>query len=679
MNKFFTSLAALSLALSAAAVPALRRPHLATMADGTTVTVTRFGDENFHYALDSDNNLLIATSEGYRFATINEAGQLEATEAPTPFTTELRARAAKARTASNARRRVPGHVGQFPGTSFPSTGKQKALVLLVDFPDRKFNLGDKANQYFTDMLNKTGFSEYGGTGCAREYFLEQSSNKFDCDFDVFGPVTMKYDADYYGANDVSGNDKYAHKIVIEGCNQLDDQIDFTQYDRDGDGSIDNVFVFYAGLGEATTDDPNLIWPHAYYVTQCESKRYTYDGVLLDGYGCTNEWVNSRPDGVGTFVHEFSHILGLPDLYMTSESEMTKDTDYYLTPGSWNVLDYGPYNNNGCTPPSYSAFERNAMGWLTPQELTADITTGQLSDIQTSNHCYSITNPANPNEFYLLEARVRTGWDKYLPGQGMLCWHVDFNDYRWSQNSVNNKPTHQYVDLIEADGIAVKRDRTAADCFPGTKRVTTLTPKWWNSTATGVSLSNITFDSAADVNVTFANNTTAPTPGGGESNSPDDAITVADVIAAPMDGSEVNVAGYVVGWVNSSWSEKNVKFNTTGATNTNLVLADTPTETVYTRCIPVQLYKQTAARNELNLKDNPSMLGKKVVLTGTLETYFSVPGLKNVKTYSMATTSISELTTSTEMDGEIFDLQGRRLQSKPARGLYISNGRVQMAR
>lgn len=673
-----TAMVALA-AISANAIPAKRGPYKTFSADGTEILVQRIGDEHGSWFLDMEGNLLRRAGAGFEYARIESDGTLAKSLTPIKFSRSLLP-AAEAETMPAMRRAAPA-MGLFPGSSFPAQGKQKALVVLVEFQDTKFKLGNDAKQYFTDMLNKEGFSEYKGTGCASEYFREMSSGKFDCQFDVYGPITLKNNYKYYGGSD----DRNAYKMAIEACEALDPDVNFADYDRDNDGSIDNIFIFYAGEGEATAypENANLVWPHAWNVTAAESTKYRYDGKLLDSYGCTNEWISvyeqtrtgkytlidQYPDGVGTFVHEFSHILGLPDLYLTDENELSSSEEGYFTPGEWSVMDYGPYNNNGRTPPAYSAFERNALGWMTTEELTADTENPSLTAIEESNHAYSICNPIQSGEFYLLECRKRSGWDTYIPGDGMLVWHIDYNNNRWIQNSVNNKGSHQYVDLIEADGVTEKRYRNAGDCFPGTKKVTELSTKWWDKTSTGIKLSDITLN--ADKTISFSVNAT-----GANADPSAEWLTVADVIDSPMNDEEAKVRGYIVGYVKSgTFSSTGVSFSA-GSVNTNIVLAELPTENDVTNCIPVQLVKSSDARSDLNLSDHPENLGKKVEVHGTLSLYMQVPALKNVKTYRFISeqdnTAIEEVTAVEP--STIYDLQGRAISSPRHGQIYILNGK-----
>ena len=215
-----------------------------------------------------------------------------------------------------------------------------------------------------------------------------------------------------------------------------------------------MFVFYAGQSEAAGGGDDCVWPHSSNIAQLGD--YFFDGKRLDYYACSNEWQEGRPDGVGTFIHEFSHVLGLPDLYATVESDA-------FTPGAWSTLDAGPYNNSGCTPPLYSAFERTALGWLSPVEITEACNATLLP---LSSGMAGIVKTSQAQEYFLLENRQQHGWDKYIPGHGMLIWHVDFDGGVWATNTVNNDAVTSHTlrawggsidalpltDIAETDGV-----------------------------------------------------------------------------------------------------------------------------------------------------------------------------------------------------------------------------------
>lgn len=472
------------IALSATAghaVPAKRTPFTVTQPDGTTLTLRRVGDERLHFLLTDDDKLVVQQGSRYCYARITPEGKILSTDVDArdavrrtvaqdalttslsdvdvPKLLKLRDSARKPhvknfkpvgieprRSARKGKSRSIGNytqkgMGRFTST-FPRTGKIKGLVLLVEYSDVKFNnyYSTSAYQYFSDLLNKDDFSEYDATGSAVQYFREQSMGQFDPEFVVVGPITLSQKRSYYGENDAYGDDLRPGEMVAEACRLADGQINFADFDNDKDGIVDNVFVFYAGTGEASGGLAETIWPHSWDLASCEIE-LSLDGVKIDSYACTNELNSGLPDGIGTFCHEFSHVMGLPDLYVTSGRGN-------WTPNEYSVLDYGPYNNDSRTPPAYSAYERNAMGWLEPIIVNsgAFIT---LDDIKSSNRALLIPT-ATETEFYLFENRQQTGWDTYIPGHGMLVWHIDYKTQVFDDNRVNNSRNHNYVDIIEAN-------------------------------------------------------------------------------------------------------------------------------------------------------------------------------------------------------------------------------------
>ncbi|MBO5296803.1 MAG: M6 family metalloprotease domain-containing protein [Candidatus Homeothermus sp.] len=438
-----------------------------TQPDGTQLSVRLIGDEHFHYFLTEDGYPLINDNDVYYYASSTPDGKLLRSPMkalPASMRSQEAKKFLQKVDAAKTVEAMPRRYGLFPGSSFPAKGEQKALVILVEFADCEFFTPD-ANQYFTSLLNAEGCDLDGASGSARDYFVQNSSGIFLPDFDVYGPVILSQPVKYYGGNDRWGNDEAPHKMIIEACQLLDSEVDFSLYDRDGDGTIDNVFVFYAGRGEATSGGANTVWPHSARITEWEPMtEYLFDGVMLDSYACTNEQVGNHTCGIGTFCHEFSHVLGLPDLYATSYSTA-------FTPGDWSLLDSGSYNNGEKTPAGYSIFERYALGWIDPKVITGAEQEITLRNVAENDG--GIIATARENEFFLLENRQQTGWDTYIPGHGMLVWHVDYRESVWANNTVNNSQRHQYVDLEEADNIRSAFTRTG-DAFPGTAGVTEFT-------------------------------------------------------------------------------------------------------------------------------------------------------------------------------------------------------------
>lgn len=514
------------------AIPARPVAITITQPDGSEVSIIKRGDERGHSIYTDDGYLLKELSDGtYVYATIDHEGNLAPSvrtarssrfrseedreflrsldrktleAAENARLSELRMAKAKSnnrlprlnniRTSSDAGDNYTSkkESGSLPGLAtqpkpFPNRGERRSLVVVVEYNDVKFKLEDP-KQHFDALLNQENYSEYGATGSARDWFISNSRGLFTPIFDVYGPITLPENMSYYGSNDRWGNDKAPEMMAVHALQALDDVVDFSIYDTNGDGDIDNVYVFYAGYGENDGGRSSSVWPHSYDVTEVHEEDFIFDGVRVNHYACSNELTSrDRYDGIGTFVHEFSHVLGLPDLYHTS-AEST------VTPGEYSVLDGGPYNNESRTPPNYSIYERSALGWMQPEVFkgSGDYT---LKNIAESNHGY-IIHTDKENEFYLFENRQLNGWDKYIPGHGMLIWHIDYDEEIWNDNTVNNTNNHQCVDIVEADGRTGSYN-AHSDTWPGTLGITEFGPetypalKAWDSTPLPYYFTNIT--------------------------------------------------------------------------------------------------------------------------------------------------------------------------------------------
>lgn len=325
----------------------------------------------------------------------------------------------------------------------------RVLVILTQF----------SNKDFREANDKAAWQQFfQGTGVSvRQYFIDQSFGQYSPEFDVVGPVTLDKTYEYYGKN-IDGEDQAAEQMIADACRKADALgVDFTLYDADGDGYVDCVYVLYAGKGEADSKDENSVWPHNYRIEDA-GLECILDGKHINTYVCSNELNAAQGrEGIGTACHEFSHVLGLPDMYPTNGVED------YKTLGAWDLMDYGAYNNNTLTPPAYSAYERWFMGWTEPY-LLAEPANFVLPDLNQSGFCGIITADGqsnlnglmpDPTDFYLIENRQQTKgtWDEYLPGHGMLLTKISFVYSRWLYNEVNNLEKKMSIDIIEADGIA----------------------------------------------------------------------------------------------------------------------------------------------------------------------------------------------------------------------------------
>ena len=400
----------------------------------------------------------------------------------------------------NARLNAKRNANGLMSDPFPSKGQQKGLVILVEFSDVKFKI-ENPKDYYEKMLNGEDFTDYLSTGSAKQYFLENSNGQFDISFDVIGPIILDKPSTYYGENNYWGEDIRPYEMIVDACDILykEQRVNFADYDKNNDGQIDNVYVFYAGYGEADGGGLNTIWPHSWEMTDAGVHK-EYDNLKLNHYACSNELQyysdgTIMPDGIGTFCHEFCHVMGLPDFYSTIGGGA-------FTPENWTLLDSGSYNNMSRTPPFLSAYERFVFGWLTPLDINS-VEMINLQPIGDSNEAY-IIHTDKQNEYFILENRQQKDWDKYLPHHGMLVWHIDFNQRVWDNNTVNVNPRHQYIDLVEADGIPSNWTRDG-DAFPGLYEKTELSATTnpalvsWSGKPINVTIRNIHEDENGNIN------------------------------------------------------------------------------------------------------------------------------------------------------------------------------------
>ena len=503
--------------------------------DGSELEVRFVGDDRFHVLQTEDGYFLKEDLLGY-YSYVNEKGEPsgiyarnadERSDSETEFLKGLNQNDIYNLMLENAPAvetmdyRVPDFayrdVMRMPSYNPEVTqGDIHVFVILVEFQDVKFKSDDPQAQ-FMDYMNKEGYNEHYNRGSVRDYFIKNSMGLFRPTFDVYGPVTISYERNHYGttSSDKDGrNYEGARKAIMEALDSLKKRggIDYSQYDNDNDGEIDFVYMFYAGVGANNSGVVGAIWPHAWYIGNSSNKRsgknmgnniyanrYACSNEI-DGYAYRNDNSTATLGGIGTFAHEFSHVLGLPDMYDLKGGNPRK------TPKKWDVMDQGnyncPYNDEGtqnCAPPFYSAFERMSLGWMTPTELNA-VGTVRLDKID-DNNAYSVTNPENPDEMFLLEYRTKKDWDIGLPGSGMLIWHIDYVASVWKAKTINNDGNHMYVDIEEAVP-ETNSYANASDAFPGSKKVTNFDQFiFWNESDMEIALSEIT-ESADKDYITF---------------------------------------------------------------------------------------------------------------------------------------------------------------------------------
>lgn len=492
------------LAASAFAVPAKRVKRQVQQPDGSVLTVMLRGDENFHYTSTEDGQPLVQRADGaYCYATLDSNGKLTASAqvahdvesrgaAELSFLNYYTAESQKVRSLGmerakqrNARRmsRLANRgvvdasgkpvrrvmAGATGGEGIGVTGKRKGLVILVNFKDKKMQ-SKHTQAEWNDYFNKVGYNKYGNNGSVHDYFYAQSYGKLDLEFDVIGPVTVSKNMASYGANDAQGNDIDPAGMIKEACElaYAKEKMDMSQYDWDGDGAVDQVYVIYAGYGEAAGGEANTIWPHEWDI-QGGGYSLVLGGQRIRTYACSSELNGGSGtyiSGIGTACHEFSHCMGIPDFYDTAGGGC-------FGMDAWDLMNYGSYGGDGYEPTGYNTYEKWVSGWIEPTILTEPCYIKNMKPLSDAPEACVVFNEANKNEYYIFENRQLKGTDVALPNHGMLVIHVDYDQKVWFDNEVNNTSNHQRFTVVPADN-KLTSETVTGDTYPGTTKSTELT-------------------------------------------------------------------------------------------------------------------------------------------------------------------------------------------------------------
>lgn len=482
MNRLFVIIFSLALCLGSFAIPARRAPFVVYQSDSTALTVTLMGDECCHFLATMDGTPVVEDGNGYYRVAPEVKERLEAT-----WTAKSRRR--NARRMERSTRAKSRHASGISESLY--IGEKKGIVILVNFSDLAMAPAN-TNEAFDAQFNMVGYSNNGNMGSVHDYFHDQSYGLFDLTFDVYGPVNVNKGFSYYGENDMYGEDMHVTTLMREACQLAHSEydIDWSKYDWDGDGEVEQVFIIYAGYGEAFGASDNTIWPHEWSLSDAEESALMLGGMKIDTYAMSCELsgkTGTQMDCIGTACHEFSHCLGLPDTY---------DTGYNggFGMGYWDLMSSGNANGNkniGDSPAGFSAYERWYAGWLIPIELNEPCVVYNMPPLQDEPVAYIVRNDGNPNEFYMLENRQAKGWFSYVDRStkchGMLVTHVNYDESAWELNEVNSDVNKQCMTIIPADkkyGTIVKsvgymyyvttEEQLRSQLFPGNNNVTELT-------------------------------------------------------------------------------------------------------------------------------------------------------------------------------------------------------------
>ena len=405
------------------------------LADGSQVNAELVGDEFMNYWKAEDGRCFVKQGDKY------VAANLKSMAASAAQKRSLRA----SKHLAKATRGV--------GTRKSYIGKKKGLIILVQFPDKKFH-SDHNVGFYENVANKLGYTDGDFKGSVHDYFSDQSNGVFDLTFDIVGPYTMQNSYAYYGKDEVDDNgnkdiDPNAGKMMQEAVTQAARDIDFSPYDWDGDNEVEQIFVIYAGQGEANGGGEDTVWPHEYAFSYSLGAPMSAGGITIDTYACASELGGSEnvTSGIGTICHEYTHCLGIPDFYDTSDN----DTQNYGM-GYWDLMCNGSHSDDGFCPPNYSSWEKWWCGWLTPVELTEDTSISNLQPTNAGGDAYVMYNDNHKDEYYLLECRNQKGWDAYTAGKGLMIIHVDYdaNVFRWNVPNAFSTYRDAQGDWVEND-------------------------------------------------------------------------------------------------------------------------------------------------------------------------------------------------------------------------------------
>ena len=420
------------MSISTTAAPAYVDWTYMPLADGSLVEAALVGDESWHCYVTRDGRQMELGTDGRLVElTAGRAARME----------RQAARKAQSRKAPAARR-----------AQTALKGERRQLVILVEYTDTKF--ADEAPlELWNRIFNTDNLSEGQFVGSVRDYFRDQSYGQFMLSFDL-RMAHLNHPSAYYGGTDYYGDDEKVGELVVDAVKDVEQSIaDWSPYDWDGDGQVDQVFILFAGKGQNNGGGVGTVWPQQWRLSEegtgtysVSSKGKTY---VIDNFGCFAELYRDGGYGsFGTLCHEYGHCLGLPDFYYFSY--VTYVTTSVVR--SWDVMDYGLYNGGGFCPAGYSAHERWCLGWLSMKELVKPLTVEGMAALDASPEAYLLRNDGYSDEYYVLENRQKQGWDAALPGEGVLIFHIDYDEEVWHTGVPNSYSLERYS-IVPANNVA----------------------------------------------------------------------------------------------------------------------------------------------------------------------------------------------------------------------------------
>ncbi len=339
------------------------------------------------------------------------------------------------------------------GNSF-YRGTRRQLVVMTAFQDKAFREDEASTLLLWDRIfNEADLREEPFVGSVHDYFYDQSYSALDLVFDIVYITLPGTLSKYHSTDEDDENSQFLVNDIVDVLMTFN--LDWSVYDWNDDGYVDQLLIVYAGMGQNSGGGSNTIWPHQWWLSAhidpvteqpCQPRTVSYGGedYVIDCYCAVQELESDGSYGsFGSICHEYSHCLGLPDFYYGSKSFIF----------DWDLMDEGNYNGDGFCPAGYSAHERWVMGWMELTELTEPASVTGLAALGDEPQAYLIRNDGYKNEYYIVENRQPTRWDACLPGKGLVVFHVDYDADLWvSTEEWTNTTERQHYVVIAANGL-----------------------------------------------------------------------------------------------------------------------------------------------------------------------------------------------------------------------------------
>lgn len=486
------------------AMPACPYPVKFIQPDGTTIQIYLKGDEYINWRQTVDNYTLMFNKEGYlTYAKKDRNGDLQPSEI---IATDIEKRDVKAKSLlantnkslfySEKQTSVLLKIKEVKLRSMNYAkqseviGNFKALCVLVDFPERRMV---KEKEDFEGLMNQLNYTENGARGSVKDYFLESSYGQFDLTITLVGPYTAPESESYYAGD---GGAENGHELASWLAKQADEDVDYSEFDGDDNGFVDNFHFLFAGYGQESSGALGELWSHS-----SSFQTLVLDGKKVSKYSCSPELsgsYGSNITGIGVIGHEITHAFGAPDYY---------DVNYetggeYDGTGRWDMMAGGSWNDGGNSPAHHNMYQKIQFGWVTPELLEDSKTINDIPNSAENSVCYKIeTN--TPNEYFLVENRQKVKFDTFVPGNGLLIYRVH-KDIARSSRTINTTHPQKLYPVCSSASVAIPTNRKSSygvinstrTTFPGTKNKTAFTDetipsmKSWAGEETGKPITNI---------------------------------------------------------------------------------------------------------------------------------------------------------------------------------------------